>query len=1018
MHPRQRLSLRSLALRLFGLLLPAMLAVAPALEAQQTGTVTGRVTDSQSGEPVGSVQIFIEGLDIGALTQQNGRYLLQNVPAGTHTLSAERIGYRVQTTEVTVGAGETVVQNFQVSEEALQLDEVIVTGTPGGTQRRAIGNAVTRLEAADVVASRPIESMQQMLQGRSTGLDFTRAPGMVGVGSQIRIRGVSSIQLGTQPLIYVDGVRMDNATNLGPGLPNVSGQSGSSALDDLNPNEIESIEIIKGPAAATLYGTEASAGVIQIITKRGETGAPTFDVSMTQGTNFLIDPAGMIGDLYGCETGFPLFTSTPCTEEQLFTYNPFETEKEAGYGSPVDYGHNQEYTVGLRGGTEAINYYLSANYLDQKGIVDYNWSDRINTRANVGVLISESLDLDVSLGYVRGETSYANGTVTVGGLWPNLMWLQGFLLDTPQRGFLQQTPEEFALVDSRRDYSRFTGSATLSHNPTDWLTHRLIIGIDRGEEESYNLYPRSPEGANGPFRGRSLGDITLERPLNSVITLDYSASGTFDVTDALTLTSSVGAQYYSSEFNRIETRGQIFASPAIRSVEGATVRDAGQTFRQNKSMGVFFQQEAGWNDRIFLTAAVRGDDNSAFGSDFDAAIYPKFSGTWVVSEEEFWNVGWLNSFRLRTAWGQSGRQPETFDAVTLFAPAIGPGGSAAVRPSTLGNPDIGPEVSSELEVGFDAAFLDDRISSEFTYYYQQTKDALTSLPLSPTNGFPGNQAANVGQLDTWGYEVALQARAIDGGDFSLDLGANLSYTMNELKDLGGRQPTSDFREGFPYPARASDIIVSAELDQFGQPTNLMCDAGTADMRIGGPTVPCSEIDNEYELLLGPTFSPWTWSVDATVTLFQDLQLYGMVDGEAGAWYNDFNLSCRHTYCGFTNARKALLRDDPIYVASVWDWNQFPTDERYQFNLPNDYIKLRELGLRYNLPESLVGRAGADRASVSLSARELWYLWRKDDDLAGVHSPSPEVADPASTTQFALFQWPPLTSLQATVRVTF
>ena len=247
-------------------LMTTMLLVVPSLGAQQGGTVTGRVLDVQSGQPISAAQVFISSLDVGGLTLQNGRYLIQNVPVGTHTLSVTRIGYRTQQAQIVVGAGQTVEQNFAVSEEALQLDEIIVTGTPGGTQRRALGNVVTTVDVRDLVQDVAITNFQDLLTARSTGLQFTRLSANVGTSSPIKIRGVGSFNLNSSPLIYVDGVRVNNDASAGP---NLGLGDGVSVLDDFNPQDIESIEIIKGPAAASLYGTEASAGVIQIITKRG-----------------------------------------------------------------------------------------------------------------------------------------------------------------------------------------------------------------------------------------------------------------------------------------------------------------------------------------------------------------------------------------------------------------------------------------------------------------------------------------------------------------------------------------------------------------------------------------------------------------------------------------------------------------------------------------------------------------------------------------------------------------------------
>ena len=194
----------------------ACLLLAPAIQAQATGAIAGRVQDARTGQPVGLVQVFIADLDVGVLTQQDGRYLLLNVPAGNYTVTAQRIGYRVSTADVSVAAGQTVVQDLALSEEALQLDEVIVTGTPGGTQRRAIGNAVTQVEASEVTELMAVPTMQDLLSARAPGLDFTRIAGSVGGGSNMQIRGTGSFSLGAQPLIYIDGVRMDNSFSSGP----------------------------------------------------------------------------------------------------------------------------------------------------------------------------------------------------------------------------------------------------------------------------------------------------------------------------------------------------------------------------------------------------------------------------------------------------------------------------------------------------------------------------------------------------------------------------------------------------------------------------------------------------------------------------------------------------------------------------------------------------------------------------------------------------------------------------------
>lgn len=735
-----------------------------------------------------------------------------------------------------------------------------------------------------------------------------------------------------------------------------------------------------------------------------------------------MDPAKMIGDQWVCVDGRP-----PCPEANLQRFNIIEEERRRGDES-LRPGRNQSYSMSVRGGVQTVNYFVSAEWADQSGIVDYNWAKRFSGRANLGVRLHETVGFDVSLGYTSGDTRFASGSLEGGGLWPHLMWASGREIDGERRGYLSVLPEEFASIETTRDHTRFTGSATFTHTPISWLQQRVILGLDWGDEENQVLFPRHELGQNGPFGGLSLGEVTLDRPLSTIYTLDYSARANYSVTPSINLTSSVGLQYYYDEVNRVETVGRVFPASAIRSLEGATATTATQAFIQNKSLGVFVQQELAWNDRVFLTAAVRGDDNSAFGADYDAAIYPKLSGTWVISEEGFWPEDlFVSSLRLRAAWGKAGRQPGTFDAVTLFAPSVGSGGAPAITPAAFGNPDLGPEVSSELELGFDASLLRDRLTAEFTWYNQTVTDALVNVPLSPTSGFPGNEAANLGRLDNWGYELSINARPLETSSFDLDIRGSLAYAMNEIKDLGGRTPTTSLRLGAPWPNRVTDFIVSAEQNAAGG-FDFFCDAGIslapnpdlADQYIhkpGGPTVPCAPTE-DYALLLGPTFSPWTWNTDVTLTFRNNLQIFGMVDAEHGRWINDYNLTCRTTACGFPNTKPSLTLDDPIYVASVLNANQHPADARYRADSDASYIRLREIGLRYALPEAV--RFGADRASVTASFRNLWYLWRAQEYLLdGVtRIPTPETSDPTSTTGFSLFQWPALTSFDVGLRFSF
>jgi TonB-linked SusC/RagA family outer membrane protein len=960
-------------------LLAALLALGGVSQlSAQTGTITGRIVDERTLQPVSSAQVFIPTLNLGSLSREDGRYILVNVPAGTHSVDVQLIGYRTTSQSVTVAAGQTVTADFEVAEDALALDAVVVTGTPGGTRQRAVGNVVGRVDAAEITATAPVQTMQDLLGSREPGLSFARSSGNVGTGSQIRIRGVSSLSMQSQPLIYVDGVRVDNQGAAGP---NIRDGRQVSKLDDFSPEQIESIEIIKGPAAATLYGTEASAGVIQIITKKGSTGAPQFDASIRQGTTWLMNASEKIGTSWARD---------PDTGEYI-SMNIWEEEKAAGRQF-FDMGHLQSYSVSMRGGTDAVRYYLSADFDDNEGIVDYNTDRGLSTRANVTVIPSSTVTLDVSTGYVSGLTSLMQ-QYTGYGVWEQAQWSNPLGRNRTLRGFLRARPEEIANVEATRDISRFTTSGTVTHRPVDWLTQRLIIGTDVSQDKNQILFPRHPQGANHDFLGNSLGMIQVERPYTRYSTFDYAVSATYGLADNMNFTSSFGAQYYDRFEEVIIGEGREFPSPAIRTLSGAASSTSTSTQVQNKSVGMYVQQEMNINDRIFLTGAVRGDDNSAFGANYDAAIYPKFSATWVVSEEPFWQWGnVVNSFRLRSAWGKAGRQPDTFAGVTLYAPRTGPGGEPALTPDLLGNPDLGPEVSTEIEAGFDAAFLEDRLSTEFTYYHQTVKDALLDVPVPWSSGFPGSQSVNLGQISNRGWELAVDARAFDLPSVAMDIGFALSGNSNKIDDLAGVPESELIQEGRNYPFVGRRQVVQVGFDETGKtdPAQTFCDGGTGfdGLEPGGDPVSCL---NAPLVRWGNGFGvpKYEGNFNAGITLFNSLRLQGLVDWQGEHYRTLTDASCRHT-CFFTSevVVKRHDLDEPWVPYALVAVDNEVDDSPYLGTFNASFARLREVSANYTLPNTLSSRIGASRTSINVAARNLWFLYRAQTDISGavVHDP--------------------------------
>ena len=814
---------------------------------------------------------------------------------------------------------------------------------------------------------------------------------MVGAGGRIRIRGTNSISLNNEPLIYVDGVRVDNETGRG------FTWGATSRLNDIDPNSIESIEVIKGPAAATLYGTEASNGVIQIFTKRGTPGATRFTAFTALGFSSILDAVKKFDSTRS-------YYYTP--EGELSTLNLVETEEEAG--RPIfQTGRSQRYGVEVSGGTDVARYFVTGSFDSQEGTMDPNTADKWNGRANFEAIASEKLTVSANAGYVSSSIEVPHHELLRGPFNPS-----PYQLPTPNRGFLVAPPEALrAAYHQTEDVSRFTSGISLEHRPFDWLSQRFSVGIDEVNEEANTLVPRLPDSL-GIFFGPAaiLGSKVVNTRDRTTTTVDYGATARRGLGQSVSSTTSFGIQYYR-KYEKIATiSGQQFPAPGVTTISSAAVQSGTENFVENITFGGFLQQQFGLNDRAFVTVAMRMDDNSAFGRDFEAVVYPKVSGTWVMSEEAFWPLPTIGTFRIRGAFGQSGQQPDAFAALRSYQPITGPGGGAAVRPQFVGNSELGPERGSEIELGFDAGALDDRLNLEFTWYDKRAKDAIVAKPVAPSSGFIGNQFVNLGEIQNTGYEIFLNALPFDSEDFRWSVGFSVSHNTNEILDLGiGDEiagPVNQYhRTGFPVGAYFEKVTVSSDVDPVsGLPTNLMCDAGM-DGRQGGATVPCAEAER---LFIGQLLPDYEGAITSDITLWNRLTLSALLDYKYGQsiFSADLAIQC-------TILRLCEPNVDPTS-------NPAAAGEMAQFIFgpyvtpETGFAKLRQVAATYHVPESWARKIGGSGATVTVSARNLATFTDYD------RSPEPELAVvfPGSVYQPAFNSVPHPFEFLTSIRLTF
>ncbi len=955
----------------------------------QAGVVSGTVVDDRSA-PVEAARVIVRGTATEVSTDAAGRFRLTGLTGSEVTLDITRIGFRRWSGTARVGGTITVT----MERVALNLSEVVVTGTAVPVERRAVGNVVDRIDASALAEVAPIKNVSDLLRGRSSSVNVVGVTGVVGAGPQLAIRGRSSLSLTAEPLIYIDGVRANNAVATGPSIN--SSEPNISRLGDLNPNEIESIEVIKGPAAATLYGTEASNGVIQIITKRGRANAgPSVETIVRGGANWFMNPEGRIPHNF-------LRDGATVIEQDLLA-------NERAAGRPLfRTGSVQGYDATISGGSGIVQYFAAAGYSREEGIEVRNAFTRKAGRANITIAPNQKIDISLNFGgtNARRDMSLDRGL--------SLMYATAFgnpaTRNTPTRGFLNGPPEFWSSAyETFQDVDRYITGLTLNHRPFSWLRHRLVFGLDQSAEDNQVISELQPDSIRQFFSSAvdRDGRKIVNRRNETVNTLDYALTASTGLGQRITSTTSVGAQYYR-RFTKLQySEGQGFPAPGITTVSGAARTFGGDDYLENVTIGTYLQQVFALNDRLFVTGAIRADDNSAFGAAFDLVTYPKASLSWVISDEPFWKIGFLESVKLRAAYGQSGLQPSAFAAIRTYRPTSSATGSA-VSPLSVGNPDLGPERSTETEIGFEAGLLGGRVGIDFNYYRKDTRDMiLTRLP-APSSGFFTQQFFNAGHVQNSGLEVQLRLSPIESRALKWDVDFNYAVNSSKVIDLDPNNPELTFigaglmrhTEGEEIGVAYQRKVVSADFNPTtGLAENILCDPGPG----GGAPVACASAP---VVAFGRLLPKWEGGVSNSIRLWDRIVLFAHFDFRGGHLLRDETNWARCAVFRLCDINMRPEDFDPIDIAN----NQLTLHGKYFSKA--DFLKLRELSVTFDVPDGWARSVRANRISVNLAGRNL-HTW------TGYTGLDPESAASTAIQNYNYYEQtttPQLASFAATIRV--
>lgn len=964
------------------------------------GTITGRVVADGTLEPLVGAQVSILGTNLGTLTNAEGRYLIAGVPDGEVTVRAQRIGYGGQEKTVTVVTGETIVVNFELAERAIGLEEIVASVSAGDVSRREMGTDIGLINTDEILEAAVVTNLSDLLSGRAPSVNINATSGNVGGGSMIRVRGINSLTQGNNPLVIIDGVRASNSTDVG-----INRGQTFSRLNDVNPANIAKIQVIKGPSATALYGSEAASGVIIIQTKSGQAvERDGMRISMELERGYMWDTAeypGNWSDVTPFVTGPDdpkldgwRVETNPISGQVFVVDNPFEDAST----SPFRRGRTSNASIQLSGGGDNVSYFTSLSYDDQLGVLPNNDLSRINFRANLQATPTDQLTLTANSGYVNSAGNLPKSGNNTSGFFLNALGgnpyfsrnSQGECLATvllgddentcDRKGNIRAPFDAIANIVSREDLERFIGSLGLKYSPAPWLVNQAVVGVDVADQVFNDAIPF--QTANEWFGFAAGGEFFRTRFLRRHITADVSSTASYGLRESLTGHTTIGAQYFGETVDMIACQGRVFVNNQANACDAAVSLRGFSDVTEQVEVGAFLQQGLAYNNYFYLTGALRVDNNSSLGRDEPVIWSPSFNTSLVVSDLPIWNVDpeLVNNLRVRGAWGTASNSPAPYAAQRTYGIVRLAQGSEIVpglSPDEPGNPNLGPERVTEIEAGFDSGLLNDRIGLHFTFFRQTTENAIVPRPVAPSTGFASSQLVNLGKLQNTGIEASLDATLYQNDVVRWNALFSTSWNRSRIAELGQQNGFAGFWEGYAPSAYTTCVVTDARRAEDGAII-----PGSIEY------APGNLLEGDCRRVVGNSFPTNRQSLSTNLTLFDNLQLSMLFDRVAGHRLSAGSISDARTqlaadYSEFGRIWAFRQRDlSPVEQATIEE--DANVGNRNLVWLPRaDFIKFRELKVSYTLPTSLTMAVGASNTQLYVGGRNI-HIWT---DFPGI---SPEV----------------------------
>lgn len=901
---------------------------------QATGVVRGVVKDAERGDPLIGANVVLTGTTLGAVTDLEGNYIIRNVPEGKYTVAVRYVGYKGQTKEATITANATVSLDFALAVTAVQMDEVVVTGQGAAIEKRRLPTSVETISSKDVQFA-PVKSVDQLLQGRIPGLQSFSPGGAPGTGARMITRGVKAALSGTTPVIYVDGVRVDN--NPQGRLASGTGGQISSSLADLVTGEIDRIEVIKGGAAATLYGSEAANGVIQIFTKKGTPGAARWNVNLTTGYD---------------------------KPELKNTWSEYTKQKYYQTGA------YQSYRVGVDGGTENLTYTVSGKMSEDMGVsVRDQLKDKLyNISTGLRALLGEKGSVEASASYTRTAFGKQFNDNAIAGVLSSLeieATMEPLRLNpsNPSAANPDSVLNAYLLPELTEVVNRWIASTTFGYNPYSWWQNKATIGVDYRKNEDRQF--ASIEA--GPVVSTPGGYLARADREYMTVTGTFNATFTLPDLGPISQRFTAGAQAFRVNDREIRGVGTNFRIPGTKDFDNASVITAFESNLELFNYGFIFQDQIGIYNRLFVDLGLRIDGNTTFGTNVPTQVYPKLGAAYNISDEEFYPEDFksvVSNLKLRASYGETGLfpPPGTRDRdYTSASYTFGGVTDAGIGFGNPGNKDLKPERTASIDVGFDMGLLDDKVSLEFSYFKQTTKDAQFSVTEDIASGFTTFKRVNIGEIENKGIELALRASIFDTEDFQLNMRASYATNDNVVTSMGGAAEFTVAGFAFaPMRVREGSPVGIIQANQPRIESDGTFKGNFDPVYIGGPT---------------PTKIA---SLGIEMVLFKDLTISALAEGAFGHYLLNQSYSRR-----IVNALSALVGNVPgtgtglysdIFTRLNWPVNvangqYYPRNNASAYMIERgDWIKLREVSLRYRVP-----REWMSGVFLTASVRNPWVI---------------------------------------------